>query len=156
MDTIIYLPSLVLTFSLSWHRGEGPGFSRVVQTWNTAFAALGSSDWTHRGIYVSTALQIITPNLPFGVALSWVYVFSVTQEVINCSDTSWAQSTTLGFFLIQVTPNIALQMSQPSCCQRLVMWCDGRLVGWLGVKALDSSIARLWFNLQSTSRQFLL
>lgn len=28
----------------------------------------------------------------------------------------------------------------------------GRLVG---VKALDSSVERLWFNLQSTSRQFL-
>lgn len=37
-----------------------------------------------------------------------------------------------------------------------VMWCGGRLVGWLGVKALDSSVERLWFNLQSTSRQLLL
>lgn len=134
------------------NRQEGPGFSRAVPTEDPASR--------HRGLQaVSTAVQIITPNLPFGIALSWVYIFSVTQEVIHCSDTSWAQSTTLGF-IIQVTPNIALQMSQPSRCQRLAIWCRGQLVGRVGggggIKALDSSVARLWFNLQSTSRQFLL
>lgn len=43
----------------------------------------------------------------------------------------------------------ALPTSQLSCCQLvnpMVMWCGGRLVSRLGVKALDSSVERLWFD----------
>lgn len=120
MDTIAHRSSPVPMFSLSWQPTGGTRFQQSCPNRKPCFAAPGSSGWTHGGTYVSTAVQIITPNLPFGIALSWVYVFSVTQEVIHCSDTSWAQSTTLGF-IIQVTPNIALQMSQPSRCQRLAI-----------------------------------
>lgn len=152
---------LTLRFSLSaWRRGAGVQQSRPnikhrfcstggVRRWGLQTGHAG-------GGVVSTPLQIITPNLPFGV--SWEHILSIIREVINCTDTSWEQSATWGF-IIQVTPNVALQISQPSCCQLVyptgdvMWWSTGRSVG---VKALDSSVERLWFNLQSTSRQFLL
>lgn len=137
-------------FSLSASR-------RGTQTSNVAFAARGSSDRARRGRDILTPLQNVTPNITFGIAFFfWEYIVSVTWEVINCSDASWEQSAAMGF-IIQVTPKVVQQISQPSCCQLVHpaggVVCGGRLVG---VKALDSSVERLWFNLQTISHQFLL
>lgn len=62
MDMIAYPPTPTLTFLSLGIEERGRGGTQ------------GSSDWTHGGIYVLTPLQIITPNLPFGIALLGIHL----------------------------------------------------------------------------------
>lgn len=115
------------------------------------FAAQGSSDWTRRGGRdIQTQIPITTENLPFGISLSlslW-NTSSVWQEVINCSNTNWNNPQP------QASPYTwpwKLRCCEANFSRR---WCDVVVVvvdRSVGVKALDCSFERLWFN-----RQFLL
>lgn len=135
-------------------RGTG-GVQQSHPNMKHRFAAEGSSDWTHEGNDISTPFQIITPNLPFGIAISGInfQCYKGSHELLWY----WEHSTfaTLGF-IVQVTPKNCKSFNHNAAnlfVQLVMWWSTGRSVG---VKALDSSVERLWFNLQSTSRQFLL
>lgn len=65
---------------------------------------------------------------------------------------SWEQSATLGFYYTSEPKDCAANLTT-IILPTSIWWCGGRLVG-RGVKALDSSVERLWFNLQSTSASF--
>lgn len=137
MDMIAYPPTLVADLSLSWHRGEGPGgrgegVQQSRPNRKQCFVAQGSSDWTHGGIYVLTPLQIITPNLTIWHC-SLGYTSSVLQgKSLTALILAGNSPQFFGLYYTGDPKIIAMQISQPSCCQlsgEVIWWSTGRLVG---------------------------
>lgn len=136
--------------------GEGPVGSAESSKLKTSLCSTGGLQTWHAG--GGGAGDILTPwHQTFHLAsLSREYILSVTREVINCSDTSWGTVRNFGLYYTSDPKELRCRCRNHHAASlfiQVVMWCGGRSVG---VKALDSSVERLWFHLQSTSRQFLL
>lgn len=134
---------------------EGPVGSAESSKLKTSLCSTGGLQTWHAG--GGGAGDILTPwHQTFHLAsLSLGNTSSVLQgKSLTALILAGEQSATLGF-IIQATPKncAADHHHATSLFIQVVMWCGGRSVG---VKALDSSVERLWFHLQSTSRQFLL
>ena len=155
-------------FSLSVWKGEGLEHRTSLCSTGVFRRDMGGGGGGGGAGTSLTLSQIITPNLTFGIALSLPLSLDNTSSVLHRK--SFTTLILSGNVKMQVTagqtapPHISQTIMLPTCVCVCVCVCVCLCVcvsgGWrgggqVGVKALDSSVERLWFNLQSSSRPSL-
>lgn len=140
-------------------KGAGGGFSRAVANIKCSSGhRRGFSDWTYGGIL--THYRLLHQTFCLASVLLGSTCSVIQGKSLTALTLTGKQSTTWGLHYTgepwsRAAQTGAVMLPSPG---EVMRWSVGRVLeeegGWW-LRHLDRSVARLWFNLRSTSRRFV-